>query len=289
MEFEKGLPAVFIQSEDTNDPKSMRFLPGQAVLAAGRREFTRGQAEGSPLAERLFALEAVTGVALGSDDITVTIAEGADWASQRTAVLSAIMAHFMSGAPAVEETAEPDPGFAPEDSGIVQEIRELIDTRVRPAAQQAGGEVQFHGFRDGIVYVELSGQAASLQNGIANVLQHYLPEVTGVKDYRDAIPKPGLETAEGKAIRQALDERINPAVAAHGGHISLVDVQGDRVYIRLEGGCQGCGMANVTLKQGVEVEIRRVAPSISAVLDVTDHAGGTNPYYQPGKGGAGAV
>ena len=74
-------------------------------------------------------------------------------------------------------------------------------------------------------------------------------------------------------------------MAAHGGHISLVDVQDDTVYIRLEGGCQGCGMADVTLKQGVATEIQRVAPGITKVLDVTDHAGGTNPYYQPGKGG----
>ncbi|MEE8279491.1 MAG: NifU family protein [Alphaproteobacteria bacterium] len=99
------------------------------------------------------------------------------------------------------------------------------------------------------------------------------------------MPKPGLETPEGEAIQRLLEERVNPSVAAHGGHISLVDVKDNTVYIRLEGGCQGCGMADVTLKQGVETEIKRVAPNITAVLDVTDHAGGTNPYFQPGKGG----
>ncbi len=284
---------MFIQTEDTPDPNRMRFLPGQPVLAAGTRGFERATAAGSPLAERLFELDAVASVTLGADDIAVTKSDQADWGSLRPAILSAIMAHYMSGAPLVSESAEPapslDPGFEPEDSQIVTEIRELVDTRVRPAARQAGGEVQFHGYRDGTVFLELTGQAAGLQSGIANVLSHYLPEVTSVKDYRDAQPKPGLETPEGKAIKQVLDERINPAVAAHGGHIALVDVQGDRVYIRLEGGCQGCGMADVTLKQGVEVEIRRVAPAIAAVLDVTDHAGGTNPYYQPGKGGATAV
>ena len=282
---------MFIQSEDTPDPNRMRFLPGQPVLAGGPRGFERATAAGSPLAERLFEIDAVASVTLGAEEIAVTKSDQADWDSLRPAVLSAIMAHFMSGAPVVTETAAPaqDPGFEPEDAQIVTEIRELIDTRVRPAARQAGGEVTFHGYRDGTVFLELSGQAAGLQSGIANVLQHYLPEVTGVKDFRDAQPKPGLETPEGQAIKQVLDERINPAVAAHGGHIALVDVQGDRVYIRLEGGCQGCGMADVTLKQGVEVEIRRVAPSIAAVLDVTDHAGGTNPYYQPGKGGAPAV
>ena len=98
-------------------------------------------------------------------------------------------------------------------------------------------------------------------------------------------PKPGLETEEGRAIRKLLDEHVNPQVAGHGGHIALVDVAEDTVYLRLEGGCQGCGMADVTLKQGVATEIRRLVPSIVHVLDVTDHAGGSNPYYQPGKGG----
>ncbi|MFP6714302.1 MAG: NifU family protein [Alphaproteobacteria bacterium] len=102
-------------------------------------------------------------------------------------------------------------------------------------------------------------------------------------DYRDSKPKPGLETADGKTVQKLFDEKINPSVATHGGHIALVDVQGDTVYIRLEGGCQGCGMADVTLKQGVEVEIKNAVPSIAHVLDVTDHDGGANPYYQPGK------
>ncbi|MCZ6530231.1 MAG: NifU family protein [Chloroflexi bacterium] len=112
-----------------------------------------------------------------------------------------------------------------------------------------------------------------------------MPEIDAIKDYRDAIPKPGLDTPEGKEIQRLLDERINPAVAAHGGHIALVDVQDDTVYIRLEGGCQGCGMADVTLKQGIETEIKQLVPKITSVLDATDHAGGENPYYQPNKGG----
>ncbi len=86
-------------------------------------------------------------------------------------------------------------------------------------------------------------------------------------------------------MQALLEEEVNPAIAGHGGHIALVDVLEDTVYIRLEGGCQGCGMADVTLKQGIEREIRRAVPSIVAVLDTTDHAGGANPYYDPGKGG----
>jgi len=84
-------------------------------------------------------------------------------------------------------------------------------------------------------------------------------------------------------VQQVLDERINPSVASHGGHIALIDVKADTAYIRLEGGCQGCGMADVTLKQGIEVEIKSAVPAILQVLDVTDHAGGTNPYYSQGK------
>ena len=175
------------------------------------------------------------------------------------------------------------------DPELVAKIKDLIDTRIKPVASQNGGDVNYRGFKGGVVFLEITGAASELMMGIENMLRHYVPEVEGVADYRDAIPKPGLETAEGKAIRQLLDERINPQVASHGGHIALVDVKDDTVYIRLEGGCQGCGMADVTLKQGVATEIQSLVPAITAVLDVTDHAGGTNPYYQPGKDGMSAL
>ncbi len=175
------------------------------------------------------------------------------------------------------------------DPELAAKIKDLIDTRIKPVASQNGGDVNYRGFKGGIVFLEITGAASELMMGIENMLRHYVPEVEGVADYRDAIPKPGLETAEGKLIRQLLDERINPQVASHGGHIALVDVQDDTVYIRLEGGCQGCGMADVTLKQGVATEIQSLVPAITTVLDVTDHAGGTNPYYQPGKDGMSAI
>ena len=175
------------------------------------------------------------------------------------------------------------------DPELAAKIEDLIDTRIKPVAGQNGGDVSYRGFKGGIVFLEITGAASELMMGIENMLRHYVPEVEGVADYRDAIPKPGLDTAEGKAIRQLLDERINPQVAAHGGHIALVDVKDDTVYIRLEGGCQGCGMADVTLKQGVATEIQSLVPAITTVLDVTDHAGGTNPYYQPGKDGMSAL
>ena len=105
----------------------------------------------------------------------------------------------------------------------------------------------------------------------------------------ETTPETGLDSEEGKAIQQLLDEHINPQVASHGGHIDLVDVRDDTAYIRMGGGCQGCGMANVTLKQGVAKAIQAQVPTIINVLDVTDHGGGTNPYYQPGKGGTSAL
>ena len=172
----------------------------------------------------------------------------------------------------------------------------MIDTRIRPAAAtQDGGDVTFRGFKDGVVYLEfhLGVRVGPHGNGIENMLRHYdAPEGRGGQGSpRRALPKPGLETPEGKAIQDLLEEQVNPAVAAHGGHISLVDVQDDTVYIRLEGGCQGCGMADVTLRtRGGQPGNPAGGPrSITKVLDVTDHAGGTNPYYQPGKGGISPV
>jgi Fe/S biogenesis protein NfuA len=96
-------------------------------------------------------------------------------------------------------------------------------------------------------------------------------------------PEPKLDTPVAKKVQKLIDERINPGVASHGGFVELIDVQGDTVYVRLGGGCQGCGMVNVTLKQGIEVIFKEEIPEIAHVVDTTDHAGGTNPYYQPAK------
>jgi len=118
------------------------------------------------------------------------------------------------------------------------------------------------------------------------IMEHFAAGEPVIHDDGQPLPKPGLDTEAGKVIQNLLQLKINPQVASHGGHISLVDVQDDTAYIRLEGACQGCGMADVTLKQGVVKEIMALVPTIGKVLDVTDHAGGANPYYQPGKGDA---
>ena len=195
------------------------------------------------------------------------------------------MDHIIKGDVAVKEpdneTLDISEGLVLDDSDpIVGEVRELIETRIRPAATQGGGNIVLRGYKEGVVYIEFAGAAAQMQSGVENMLRHYIPEVERVADWRDAIPKPGMDTDEARAIQEVLETRINPSVADHGGHISLIDVDEARAYIRMEGGCQGCGMANVTLKEGVVVEIQKVVPTIREVLDVTDHAGGSNPYYQ---------
>ena len=165
------------------------------------------------------------------------------------------MDHFMSGQPVIAE----EPASTPEapvavhkdgDGEIVGQIAELLETRIRPVAQDQGGDIIFHGFDEGRVSLEFQGGAFALQDGIQTMLRHYIPEVTEVVNHLDTIPKPGLDTPEGQAIKRVLDEEINPQVAMHGGHIALVDLIDDTVYIRLEGGCQGCGMAEPDAETG---------------------------------------
>ncbi len=282
---------MFIQTEACSDPNRIKFLPGRDVYPAGPLSFAdEANAKVSPLAARIFGLSDVEGVELGADYIAVTKSSSAEWLHMKPAVLGAIMDHFVAGLPVVSAPSESAGSTSEaeiaefltldESDPVVGELRELIETRIKPAAVQGGGDLALKGFRDGIVYLEFTGSAFKLMGGVENMLRHYVPEVEGVADWRDAIPKPGLDTPEGKAIQDLLDQRINPSVAGHGGHISLIDIEGARAYIRMEGGCQGCGMANVTLKEGIEGEIQKVVPTIREVLDVTDHAGGTNPYYQ---------
>ncbi len=275
---------MFIQTEVSKDPDVVTFLPGRAVVEGEVIVFSDSVSAGrSPLASRLFDLEGVFEITLGHEFIRIRKTEDGDWQLMKPEILGAIMEHYTSGLPMILDGDDESEEFDEADSEIVAEIKELLDTRVRPAISESGGDVRFRGYQDGKVILEMLGSAYSYRAGIENLLRHYLAEFAELVDYRDSKPKPGLDTPEGKAVQQLLDERINPSVATHGGHIALVDVQADTAYIRLEGGCQGCGMADVTLKQGVEVEIMKEVPSIAHVLDVTDHDGGANPYYQPGK------
>lgn len=185
---------MFIQTEATPNPATLKFLPGKAVLGTGTREYRDAEAAAqSPLASRLFEIDGVTGVFLGSDFISVTKDTG-EWQHLKPAVLGAIMEHFMSGAAVVDdgdaamEAGGTEEFFEPEDEDTVTTIKELLDTRVRPAVAQDGGDITFQGYRDGIVYLSMRGacsgcpsSTATLQHGIENLLKHFVPEVQGVR------------------------------------------------------------------------------------------------------------
>ncbi|WGF86499.1 NifU family protein [Marinivivus vitaminiproducens] len=182
---------MFIQTETTPNPASLKFLPGRAVVEGAALEFTDPDSaeRQSPLAGRLFAVEGVRGVFLGNDFITVTKDEQEEWFALKPAVLGAIMEHFLSGDPVAVAGGEASrPTHAPEDDAIVQQIVELIDTRVRPAVAQDGGDISFHGFERGVVYLNLRGSCSgcpssvvTLKNGIENLLRYYVPEVVEVR------------------------------------------------------------------------------------------------------------
>ncbi len=278
---------MFIQTEDTGNPEIVKFIPGRGVTGSRTVNVADSAqaAEVSPLAVRLFAVDGVGAVSLGSETISITKAGDADWDVLRPALLRAIMEHFKEDEPVLT------PGAFDDDDEITAKIRELVETRIQPAAAQGGGAVEFRGFVDGIALIDIQGPAVAMMSGIENMLRHYVPEITAVQSFEDyeRLQKPEMNTPEALTIRDILDTQINPSVAEHGGHIALIDVQPDTVYIRLEGGCQGCGMADVTLKNGIETAIKQAVPAITSVLDVTDHADGDNPYYAPGKGGASPV
>jgi len=179
---------MFIQTEQTPNPATLKFLPGRAVMPSGTADFpSRDSAGRSPLANRLFGVDGVRGVFLGSDFITVTKDGEADWHAMKPAVLGALMEHFTSGEAAVGDS---DLAAASdvEDDEVTAQIKELIDTRVRPAVAQDGGDIIFHKFEDGVVYLHMQGSCsgcpsstATLKAGIENMLRHYVPEVLEVR------------------------------------------------------------------------------------------------------------
>lgn len=179
---------MFIQTEPTPNPATLKFLPGRPVMDSGTADFpTAETARISPLADRLFQLDGVKGVFLGSDFVSVTKADGLDWPEIKPMVLGAIVEHFVSGQPVVDvdKLAEVSTGT---DDEVVTRIKTLLDTRVRPAVAQDGGDIIFRDFRDGVVYLRMQGacsgcpsSTATLKNGIENMLRHYVPEVRGVR------------------------------------------------------------------------------------------------------------
>lgn len=184
-----GDSQVFIQTEETPNPATLKFLPGRDVLADGTKDFADAAAAGaSPLAGRLFGVPGVARVFLGRDFVSVTRTDDTDWQMLKPLVLSAVIEHYASGAPALRKDATPAAAPADGDSEVVAQIKELLDTRVRPVVAQDGGDIVFERFESGIVYLNMQGacsgcpsSTATLKSGVENMLRHYVPEVVEVR------------------------------------------------------------------------------------------------------------
>lgn len=192
------IPAMLIETEKTPNPATLKFLPGRQVMTQGTRDFADAdEAEASPLASALFDLGDVAGVFFGSDFISVTIAPGGDWGGVKPEVIGILLDHFSANMPLFSEgtaagiSVPADEGYAdaddPADADIVAQIRDLIDTRVRPAVANDGGDIVYRGYREGTVFLQMQGacsgcpsSTATLKNGIESLLKHYVPEVTEV-------------------------------------------------------------------------------------------------------------
>ena len=185
---------MFIQTEATPNPATLKFLPGKVVMPLGTFDARDpAGATGSPLAQRLFAIPGVAGVFFGYDFVTVTKGGDVEWQHLKPAILGAIMEHFMSGAPVLDagtgpEDEEGEEFFDAEDAPTVATIKELLETRIRPAVAGDGGDITFRGFKDGIVFLAMKGSCsgcpsstATLKHGIQNLLRHFLPDVQEVR------------------------------------------------------------------------------------------------------------
>lgn len=190
---------MFIETETTPNPSTLKFLPGQAVMPSGTRDFREEtEAAASPLAEALFRLGDVTGVFFGSNFVSVTAGEGSDWSALKPQVVAILLDHFVSQAPlfhapsadgiAVPAEEDADYGDDPADADVVAQIKELLETRIRPAVANDGGDIAYRGFREGVVYLSMQGacsgcpsSTATLKQGIEGLLKHYVPEVSEVR------------------------------------------------------------------------------------------------------------
>ncbi len=181
---------MFIETEGTPNPATLKFLPGRDVMGEGTADFAGPDTAGrSPLATALFDLVGVSRVFLGGDFITVTKNDLVDWQALRPQVLGVVMEHFVAGRPVVDGGGDAVlEDVSPEDADVVEQIKELLDTRVRPAVASDGGDIVFRGYRDGVVRLHMQGacsgcpsSSATLKHGIENMLKHYVPEVTSVE------------------------------------------------------------------------------------------------------------
>ena len=188
---------MFIETEGTPNPATLKFLPGRYVMEAGTADFASpASAARSPLAAALFDLEGVARVFLGNDFITVTKTDEIDWPALKPQILASIMEHFVAGRATIEGDADDldEEDVDPADQEIVDQIKELLDTRVRPAVAGDGGDIVFRGYRDGVVRLHMQGACsgcpssrATLKHGIENMLRHYVPEVVAVEQVETLI------------------------------------------------------------------------------------------------------
>lgn len=190
------MPSMLIETELTPNPATLKFLPGRAVMEQGARDFADAdEAEASPLASALFSIGDVAGVFFGKDFISVTLGPGGSWSTAKPEVLTVLLDHFASDAPlfasgSAAEIMISDEELSddPEDADIIVQIKDLIETRVRPAVARDGGDIVYRGFQRGTVYLAMHGacsgcpsSTATLKNGIETLLKHYVPEVTEVR------------------------------------------------------------------------------------------------------------
>ena len=180
---------MFIQTEDTPNPDTLKFMPGDIVLKTGSIDYSSKEASvDSPLASRLFEIDGVSRVFLSSDFISVTKETDLEWNNLKPSILTGIMEHYSSGLPALKVEKEITVNDSPEDTEIVKQIKDLLETRVRPAVAMDGGDISFCSFEEGVVTLQMKGacagcpsSTATLKMGIENMLRHYIPEVTEVK------------------------------------------------------------------------------------------------------------
>lgn len=212
---------MFIQTQETPNPDSLKFLPGKDVLGKGNTmDFPSiTAAQGSPLAKVLFRVEGVKSVFFGGDFITISKAEDAEWAVMKAELFAVIMDFFASGLPLVSKSSQPnsDTQVGEEDDEIVVMIKELLDTRIRPTVQEDGGDIVFVGYEDGIVKLKLQGSCSScpssivtLKSGVQNMLQFYIPEVVSVEQ----VPEPSDYVAEN--VFEQLEKRIQTKAKSQG-------------------------------------------------------------------------
>ena len=180
---------MFIQTEETPNPETLKFLPGCVVMPEGTASYVLGQScDNSPLAQRLMDIEGLTGVFFGSDFVTITKEPTQDWSLLKPSILGTLMDHFVTNLPVVTDVSTDNVPYEGTSDPLVHQIRELLDTRIRPAVAQDGGDIVFHSFEDGIVYLKMQGacsgcpsSTATLKSGIENMLRHYVPEVQEVR------------------------------------------------------------------------------------------------------------